>query len=479
MDDKRLLAAALRQLEKLKLQEAFDASDLESRPNEKQYQVFQDFGKIRQQYIRAGNQSGKSQTCARMVAWVLTDSHPFWKRPKEWGQEPLTIIVAARTGKHIEHSLLPKVTGFLEPGTYKEVRVGNLVQSLEMDNGNTILFQSLENANQARERLQSYVAHLVWIDELPPTMAIIRELLVRVQAKNGFFLASFTPTVVALEIQRFIDAIEEPEGKTYRFSMLDNPIYRDPERKKQLISRYAHLSEEQRNMVFEGEWLSGDGQVFYFHYDHMVRMPQGYSPMWRHVEVVDPAISSALGLTLWAEEPDTGKWYCILDTYVKNILVPSLILKEVIRLTNGRNIVKRISDYAPWFTETASSEGRKYLTVQNKNHGRKDELIKQLQEAMGNTIFFAPHCDNIITEIQDCRWADRGVGKIVNSSSYHLLDCAQYFADNIPATEKRIKYESQDQYLYEMNEKRKQANHIKQMKLQKQALRKHGGSRWR
>lgn len=453
----RIVAAALKRLELLQKQQAFDPQRTESRPTEKQSEVISEFGRIKQQWIRAGNQSGKSQTCARLIAWAVTGTHPSWVRPDSWSNEPLLVLVAGRTGKQIEDSLLPKIRGFLEPGSYKEVRIGNIIQRLELDNGNRIVFQSLENPNSARERLQSYTAHITWCDELPPTLELVRELLVRTQARNGYSLFSFTPTVVAVDIQRYVDSLREPEGKVYRFNMLDNPLYSDPIRKQELINRYSHLSEDQRRMIFEGEWLSGDDQVYYFNYESMVEMPQGYSPLWRHVESVDPAMSSALGLTLWAENPDTGIWYCILSEYIRGILVPTDIVKAVQALTVNKNIVRRTSDYAPWYTGTAASMGIHYATVHNKNAGRKPELIKGLQERLGKVCRISPNCEGLIRELQECRWSDRSEGKIVNHSSFHLLDSAQYFVDIIPKREdKGPQYSSWDQYLYEGHMKRKE-----------------------
>lgn len=474
--DTRIVAAALKRLELLKKQEAFDPQRTESRPTERQWDVIRDFGKIKQQWIRAGNQSGKSQTCARLVAWALTDTNPSWKKPEEWNNEPLLILVAGRTGKQIEDSLLPKIRGFLEPGTYKEVRIGNIIQRLELENGNRVVFQSLENPNSARERLQSYTAHITWCDELPPTMDLVRELLIRTQARNGYALFSFTPTVVAVDIQRFVDSLQEPEGKVYRFNMLDNPLYQDPVRKQELVNRYAHLPAEQRDMVFSGEWLSGDDQVYYFDYKSMVEMPMGYSPMWRHIESVDPAMSSALGLTVWAENPQTGVWYCVVAEYIRGILVPTDIVKAVQVYTQNKNIIRRTSDYAPWYTNTAASMGITYGTVYNKNNGRKSELIKALQQKLGSICRISPHCEGIIRELQECRWSDRAENKIVNSSTFHLIDSAQYFVDIIPKREEAFTYHSWDEYLYTTHMKRKeQIATLEKKVVQRQQVR----NRWK
>jgi phage terminase large subunit-like protein len=463
----REVAIALKRLEVLQRQVAFDPIHLESKPTPKQQQVIDDFGKIRQQWIRAGNQSGKSATCARIVSWVVTDTHPNWNRPANWGSEPLLVIVAGRTGKQIEDSLLPKIRGFLEPGTYKEVRIGNIIQRVELDNGNRIIFQSLENPSTARERLQSYVAHLVWVDELPPTLDIVRELLIRVQARNGYFLASFTPTVVNVDIQRFVDALKEPEGKVYRFHMLDNPLYSDSTRKVELLSRYSHLPEHVRQAIFEGEWLSGDDQVYYFNHATMVEMPNNYSTLWRHVESVDPALKSALGLTVWAEDPGTKIWYCVMAEYVKGIYVPTELVTAVKEKVKHLNIVRRIADpHEVWYIQTAGSMGIHYQGVYKKNE-RKNELIKQLQQRLGERIRIAPVCEHLIQELQECRWSERSEGRIANASSYHLLDSAQYFCDQIPKAEDTIAASSWEDWLYQQNTRRLAAEEKKRNQIEK------------
>lgn len=447
----KLFAAAVRRLEQFEKTDSFDPARPNSKPTPKQEEVFRDFSIIKQQWIRAGNQSGKSATCARIVSWVITDTHPTWKRPEEWGSEPLLVIVSGRTGKQIEDSLLPKIRGYLEVGSYKEVRIGNIIQRLELTNGNRVIFQSLENPNVARERLQSYVAHLVWTDELPPTMDIVRELLIRVQARNGYFLASFTPTVVSTDIQKYVDALSEPEGKVYRFHMLDNPLYSDPVRRQELLDRYKHLPEHVRNSIFEGEWLSADDQVYYFDYRTMVQMPIGYTPMWRHSVSIDPGARTS-GLTVWAENPVTSVWYCILAEYL-HIPVPTDLVNEVNKITAHLNVCRRISDpHEVWFMSMASSMGTNYMGVYKKND-RKQELIKNFQESLGKQVRLSPSCPDIISEVQECRWSSRTEGKIINASRFHLLDSSQYFVDNIPKPEIVIQTGSWENWLYQQNHK--------------------------
>lgn len=468
--DKQLLAA-LERLEKLQRQESFDPANPSSKPTKAQQQVIDDFGKIKVQIIRAGTQGGKSQTCSRILTWVLTDTHPNWKRPVSWGSEPLLAVVCGRTGKQIEESLLPKIRSYLEPGSYKEIRIGNIIQRMEFTNGNRIVFQSLENPSMARERIQSYVAHIAWIDELPPTVDVMDELLRRIQARDGYFLASFTPLVRNVKVQKFVDGLIEPAAKTYRFKMLDNPLYADKLRQSEILASMSHLPEHVRNSRLYGDWMSDDNAVYYFNHETMVEMPEGYTPMWRHVESVDPASASALGYTLWAENPYTGIWYCIKAEYIKGIFIPTEIVKAVQKMSYGVNIVRRVTDNAPWFEHQAAQMGTRYTSVYNKT-GRKMELIKNFQESLGAKIKIAPHCDALIEEITGARWSEARENKIASGSDMHLGDSAQYFVDCMPKKESSPAVNTTwQQALREADQKRK----VAEMELMKKAIQRRGG----
>lgn len=471
----KLLLAAMERLEKLRRQECFDPTNYDSKPTFAQQQVIDDIVHHKIQIVRAGNQSGKSAVSARIISWFLTETHPKWKRPDRWGDEPLLALVCGRTGKQIEESLLPKIRSYLEPGTFKEVRIGNIIQRLELDNGNRIVFQSLENPNMARERIQSYVAHFVWLDELPPTVEILNELLIRIQARDGHFIASFTPLVRNVKVQKFVDGLVEPLAKTYRFKMLDNPLYADTQRQAEILASLGHLPEHVRNSRLYGEWMSDDNAVFHFDYNAMVEMPSNYSPLWRHVESVDPAIKSALGYTLWAEDPSSGIWYCIKAEYLKGIFVPTELVTAVAKLSAGYNVIRRISDpHESWYIHTAASMGINYTGVYKKND-RKAELIKNFQEGLGSQLRIAPMAELLIEEITSARWSDSRDGKIASGSDYHLLDSSQYFQDVKPKREASPQVGLPwDAALYTAHVKRKKDEEVKKMKLVQRAIQRKG-----
>lgn len=476
-EDKRQLAAAIRRLEKMRRVEDFDPVRPGSRPNEQQQAIIKDFGKVPIQYIVAGNQSGKTQLASRLITWVITDTHPSWKRPKAWENKSLTIIVACQSGKQIEHSILPKIISYLDDSDYKPVRIGNVVQHLEFTNGNKIVFQSLENPEQARKRLQSYTADGIWLDEQPAIPSIVTESVFRIVANKGFFLATFTPLVVNFEIQRMVEEAALPHSKRYPLDTLANPIYQDPEQRDLILSELSKVSEEERNARLYGKWITPKTLVYQYDSDTMFRdLPEHYSQMWRHVEVVDPALKSKLGLTIWAEDPMNGDWYCVFSEYLQGIYIPSQMLREVQKRTQGFNIVRRVCDPTPWFVGTASEMGLKYTGVYKKVN-RKDELLKGLQEKLGSKIYLTSGATSLIQELQTCRWSETAQDKIVNSSSWHLIDCAQYFCDNIPRFDGNRGPVITDvhQYIRQQHQKKQEEKQRQQARIEKDALRKNRG----
>jgi phage terminase large subunit-like protein len=415
-----------------------DPSDPESRATPSQDEVFSDLGSIRYRYVLGGNQSGKTQVGARETAWVFEENHPHWERPPTWGDESLLILVIGRTTKQIEETIYRKIQAFLTPGSYDVVRTGGVIQKIvHKQNGNTILFLSHHSDREAREKVQSFVAHYVWLDEMPGSYKLIEELHRRIQARRGFFLMTMTPKAVNHEITRLVDASDGVTSKKYKLRMFDNPVY-DENDKKAILASLVSASESYKQTVLEGDWAATEETVYSFDYDTVaVPLPSHYSPRgWRHVEAVDPAIKSKFGYTLWAEDPQTGVWYCVADDYISGVYNPADIYAEMQRRTAPYNVIRRICDpHESWYLGTAAAARctPAYTTPYDKN-SRKGELIKQFQQALGGRIRIPPERDNILTELQECRWAEGGNStRIVNSSSFHLLDSAQYFVDLMPA----------------------------------------------
>ena len=437
MDQQKLIAAAIERLNKLKLTECFDSNDLDSRPTYMQQTILDSIDDFKFRWIIAGNQSGKTQLACRELTWILNGDHPKWKKPERFGNEPLMMIVAGQDRKNMELNIWNKKLRPLLTGEWKETRQGSMLQFVtNTKTKDQIIFMShADSSERNRKYMQGYVAHYVWLDEMPGSIDILEELQRRVDARDGYFIATFTPKVSNAAIRKVVDSAEAPIAKKFKMGKLDNPIYAD--RIDDEIAKLAGYPEYKKNTILYGDWMPEDGTVYQIP-DNTVVMPNGYSRLWRHVESVDPATQSKMGYTLWAEEPDTGIWYCVKAEYIEGIYDPVEIYHHTMKLSEGHNIVRRVCDpHEGWYLATAATHKTfpAYMTPYDKNR-RKSELIKGLQEKLGKRLRISPTCDKLVMEFEDCRWSEKSdTPKIKNASRFHLLDTAQYFADLLPKRE--------------------------------------------
>jgi phage terminase large subunit-like protein len=449
------------------LQKCFDPRDENSRPNSYQQAILDDIGIVEHRYGLGGNQSGKSQLAGREVSWVAQENHPTWTRPARW-VGPLQILVLSRTSTIVEEEIWgKKLKPFLPSGTYKEVRSGGALQKVVMDNGNTILFFSHHSPDEAREKVQSFTAHYVWLDEMPNSIKLLEELHRRVQANEGYFLATFTPKVTNKDIRKLVDTPSSVHKK-YTIPMLANPIYAGRENK--ILEQMQTYSEAYKNTLLFGDWFSGDESVYDLHPEY-IEVPANYNQGWRHIEFIDPAASGKAGFGLLAECPQTNIWYLVLAEYILGS-APSDLLDAVEKKTANYNICKRVSDpHEAWFIKEAAKRGRHYIGVFKKNE-RKKELIKNLQESWNQRRSrIAPWCELAIDEINTCQWHETIDGKIIGASRFHILDGYQYAVDNLPKPIERtaaVGWEAQ------IRQASKQQKIDEKIKLQKARMGKRG-----
>lgn len=426
----QLVAAALRRYTALLRDEAIDPFDVDSRPTEQQLQIIKDIANVQIRAVIAGNRSGKSAIGSREVAWMFENKHPYFERPASWHNEPLLILVISRVGEQGETQLWNRgIQQFLEPDSYKEVRVGNaLSKVINKKNGNTILFLSHHNVNEAREKVQAYSAHYVWLDEMPNSASFIAELMLRIQSSGGRLLMTFTPLIKNLEVKNLIEALLYPMGKRYNLNMLDNPKHKG--REAELEAQFAGLSKEERETRLRGTWYMGENTVYEFNPDFsVVDTPFDYSTLWPHIECVDPAASGKVGYVLLAERPRTGMWFIVKAKYIEGAAATTL-LEQIAAESNGYNIIKLVSDpHEVWFIKEAYKQGRLYQGVYNKTN-RKKELIKNFQEKLTNgQLKVFKQCKDWIQEVISCQWKENTEDTIIHASKYHLMDATQYGVD--------------------------------------------------
>ncbi len=456
-------------MERAELSRVFDPSRPGSRPNAAQDAVFRDIGLIQYRYVVAGNQSGKSALAAREIAWILNRNHPSWVRPAAWGTGPLKIIIAGQDRKMMELELWQgKLRPFLDQASWREVRQGQALAHVEhRETGDLIIFIShADSSEKNRKHMQGYVAHYVWLDEMPASIKVLEELQRRVDSNDGFFLATFTPKFRNLAIKKLVEAVQPPVGKRYRMSKLDNPLF--AEHRQREVDKLAGHSDAYIAAVMHGDWMPGDGAIYEFVPELHGGMPEDYNPGWRHVLVVDPATESKLGLTLWAEDPrvvpgtqtkelPAGKrqWWCVRAEYVEGIYTPTKIILEVERRVTGVNIMERRADTAAsWYIRQAADmpaphPSYTYLPVEHKNDvGAKDGFIRDFQQALGTDIRVADWCLPYIDEMQTYE-RDPDTGRIRAASKYHLIDSGHYFVQRIPPATHTYVYASWDDRVYQ------------------------------
>jgi len=447
------IVAALAKLKIMKRRRCFDPYDLDSTPTSSQQEVIDDFGKVPHMYVIGGNQSGKSQLGGRIVSWVLTGTHPTWTPPAEWEGIPIQIIVIGRVSKQVDDELWEKkIKPFLEPGSYTAHKSGGILNKVVHNpTGNHILFFSHNAPEEARAKVQSFTANMVWLDEMPNSIGLVEELHRRVMSRRGFFLATFTPKLKNEQIRRLIDT---PSGfhKKYKLRMLDNPLFDG--RHEEILAPMATLPEGYRKTLLEGNWYVGDNAVYHFDPQMHVENPPGYHPGWRHVEAVDPAAASKAGLILLAECPTNGIWYIVRADYILGHAA-TVLLDKLRPITDSLNIARRVCDTnATWFIKEAAIQGRHYRWVENKAE-RKKILIKNLQEALyENKLKVAPWCNLLVDEFVSCQWSETTSDRIVGSQRFHLLDALQYGLDLLPRGEVVSLQLTHDQWLQKAHRER-------------------------
>lgn len=425
------LARAQQELAKAR-QLAFDGLNLASRPTPAQDSILRD-ANTSIFWLVCGNRSGKSQLGSRVVSWWFNNEHPHMERPREWGDGPLQILVVGRVGEQITSELYEKkIKPFLTPGTYKEVRIGNELKRIEhRKNGNRIIFFSHHDASNAREKVQAFTANVVWLDEMPDDAGLISELLMRVLTTNGRLYATFTPLIRNEEIRRMVD---QPRGSARKVSllMMDNPVFRGREAEIEAEVRANCASEDEFRARMYGDWYHGDTRVFAYYAARHAGLPESYDPSWRHIAVLDPAASGYAGLVIGAENPDSGKWVIVKAVYLQGSSAVEL-LATVEQQIAGVNIVAKWCDCNPaGFHKESSRQGKRWRPYTEKSD-RKLELINKVNTWLGHDrILIAPAAYRLEDEMTKCSWSDRNSDKIVNASSFHLLDCLRYLLDVVP-----------------------------------------------
>ena len=462
----RLELIKLRALTASKLLSCFVATDLNSKPAGQSKLIITDT-EHRGHWIIGANRSGKTSVGAREFAWWFLGTHPFKQRLPEWGEAPLLMLMVGRTSQLITEEIWAnKLKPLLPPGSYKTPQKdGAFLKSVEhATNGNRILFLSHHDAKNAREKIQGFTAHVVWLDEMPDDSSFLSELILRVSASgkvepgmtlSGYFYATFTPLVENENIKRIVDECAFP-FKKWKLTLEDNPIFAgwNSSQLDDMIMALSGDDIEYRARRF-GDWYYSSERVVrgYDPIRNRAPLPFPYSPNLQHALIVDPAASGKVGCTLWVLEPNPAlaapRWWCIravtLDGAAASLLVPQVEMNVVRGVRIGHR--SRICDSSPsGFYKEAKLQGFEYVPVMDKGDTKLNS-IEHINVAFFNRelmLVDSKDTDELHIENLQAKWKTDEKA-IVNSHKYHCLDTTRYFWMKKPVVEK-IEREYEDNY---------------------------------
>lgn len=426
--------------------------------------------------------SSKSSCITRELSWCMTGTHPFWERHtaarcpvckttpsrqegydyycdaghiwRDWGSGPMTALVVGQSRAAMEKELWEnKMLPFFPEDKWKPERSGGYISAAtNQETGDRIIFLSHADSSPKNIKyLQTYVANIILLDEMPSNVAVFEEVMRRGDSRRAILNMGFTPKVFNGAVKRFVDEIKAPQGKVYRFSKFQNPLFKGKEAEE--LAKLEGLPEHTKRCILYGDWMPGDGMVFWYDENKHARAPHPmYNQDWPHVLVVDPATESKLGYLLCYRVPDgtppvagavpPGCWGIREASYVEGIYTPHKIVEEVEKKAAGYNLVDRIADpAASWFIraaedppESSSLKPTRYNTVVSKNlEGRKDGMIAATQQKLGVDIFLERGKNTVLLADElGSMMRSTDTGKIRKARKYHLIDCFNYFVDCLP-----------------------------------------------
>ena len=120
--------------------------------------------------------------------WWALNNHPYLTPDVK---SPRTILISSLTNQVQRDVIQPKLKEFLPEGRIKRavIRQAGVLDLIEIDNGNTVLFRTVE---QGREKYQGLSASALWMDEEHP-FDIFGEAKTRLADQNGYLWCTMTP----------------------------------------------------------------------------------------------------------------------------------------------------------------------------------------------------------------------------------------------------------------------------------------------
>ena len=283
--------------------------------------------------LRAGNQLGKTEAGAFMMAAHLTGRYPDWWLGRRWDR-PIKAWAAGITGIQTRDVIQKKLIGeFGELGTGMIPRdclrredmslargISDLFDTIpvkHISGGNSIL--RLKTYEQGREKFQGDTLDLAWFDEEPP-LDVYLETLARMTTTDGLTYITFTPikgdTDVVLRFTGADTEEKRPQCVQVQMTARDCP-HMTPERMKAALARYPEYQHAAR---INGDPMQGSGRVFPFPEEKISCAPFEIPGHWSLLWGVDFGLNHPFAAVLLAWDKDNDVIYVIHTLRMKDAL---------------------------------------------------------------------------------------------------------------------------------------------------------------
>ena len=435
--------------EKRYKESTFYPPDPTMRPFEKQIEFLQDPSLTK--LARCGNRAGKTLINTRDLAWRVTRKHPYhanWycetdeeylnSKPKQWWfAAPDLLFLHNVVWKQYLEAYIPswyytddELTPMIH---YEKDRGKEIIHSVRFRNGDEILFRSY--SQNLLSKMGAAVDGGVYLDEPPPNIETLTELMMRVLDSGGLLSSSWTPVDVSDEIVEYVE--NSQALSQHRWGMMDNPAFRDnPEKLKRAMGDLAHLPEHIRKMRLYGDWVDDtreEDRVFSNVYPEIVddfHVPHS----WRRIRVLDPA-GHRSGFCEFAEDPSDNQWYCIWAQEIewKGRTARATDIEAVCderAICDGYVYFMSIYDNAEnWFAAHAKHTHGRWTPCANKNVPLFNSITRDVL-ATGKVKFFRQGA--FIAARQIIRAKHKENVQTRAFKKLHCADCIRYFSVHIP-----------------------------------------------
>lgn len=435
---------------------------------------------------KCGNRSAKTFTTMRDLSWRVMRKHwyfPEWMSITDedymqsggrvfWVVGPTFDFMKETCWDMYLKRFIPEwyytddefVSGVI---TRKEKGV-EIIDSINFRNGDKIVFKTY---SQDLKTKMGKAVDGVYIDEMPPHLNILVELVTRTLDNDGCFILGFTPVVHNEEIKDYVD--NHKTLSVHQWGLVNNPLFRDnPERLERALDEWAHLPEAMRNMRLTGEWYyETKGKRVFENVDPDVVEDFEFPDFWRRVRICDPATHRS-GYIALAEDPTDGQWYCIDATEIewKGKICTAMDIEHQLDKRSPhpdfRYLLSLYDNAESWFGSHSAGKQGKWRPCVMK---RKEHLLMLTRDAMVNKKikFFKRGASPLIRQIYSYRRKEDGT---IHKAKDHMVDCLQYFCREIPPfrpQENAVKDDSQEglvkQHLKNLREKWKTAGNTEKI----------------